>query len=234
MERRVVGGPAGTRPARDPQAKDGLDAARGIGPNARFQDAKTPDIASKTLPTLLAISGSLRAASSNSAVVAAARVLAPPGLEVVVYEGLGDLPHFNPDLDTDTPPPTVAELRRRVGEADALLISSPEYAHGIPGVMKNALDWLVASLEFPGKPVGLINASAGSVHAQAALEEVLRTMSAELVAEACVTLPWTGAKPSLERLVDHPELSNLVRGALAALARRASRPAHETPGPATH
>jgi len=181
-----------------------------------------------TLPILLAISGSLRAASSNSAVVAAARALAPPGLEVVVYEGLGDLPHFNPDLDTETPPAPVAELRRLVGAADVLVISSPEYAHGIPGVMKNALDWLVASLEFPGKPVGLINASAGSVHAQAALEEVLRTMSAELVADACVTLPWTGAKPDLAQLVETPELSNLMSVALAALARRAAGTAGET------
>jgi chromate reductase len=176
---------------------------------------------STTLPTLLAISGSLRAASSNTAVIAAARALAPPGLDVVAYGGLGDLPFFNPDLDTETPPAPVLELRRLVGEADALLISSPEYAHGIPGVMKNALDWLVSSLEFPGKPVGLINASAGSVHAQAALEEVLRTMSAELVADACATLPWTGAKPSLERLVENPELSGIMRGVLAALDARA-------------
>ncbi len=173
------------------------------------------------MPLLLAISGSLRAASSNSAVVAAARALAPPGLEVMIYDGLGDLPHFNPDLDTETPPAPVIELRRRVGEADALLISSPEYAHGIPGVMKNALDWLVSSLEFPGKPVGLVNASAGSTHAQAALEEVLRTMSAERVADACVTLPWTGAKPDLARMVEHPELSAILRGVLAALAARA-------------
>ena len=179
------------------------------------------------MPTLLAISGSLRTASSNTAVVAAARALAPPGLEVVVYGGLGDLPHFNPDLDTDTPPRGVLELRRLVGAADALLISSPEYAHGIPGVMKNALDWLVSSLEFPDKPVGLVNASAGSTHAQAALEEVLRTMSAELVADACVTLPWTGAKPDLARLTEHPVLSDLMRGVLAALAARV-----RTEGPA--
>ena len=173
------------------------------------------------MPILLAISGSLRAASSNTAVVEAARALAPPGLEVVVYEGLGGLPYFNPDLDTETPPGPVLALRRLVGEADALLISSPEYAHGIPGVMKNGLDWLVASLEFPGKPVGLVNASAGSTHAQAALKEVLRTMSAELVEGACVTLPWTGAKPDRTRMVEHPELSAILRGVLDALAVRA-------------
>jgi len=179
--------------------------------------------ASPPLPLLLAIAGSLRAASSNVAVVAAARALAPPELEVVVYEGLGDLPHFNPDLDTESPPAAVQDLRRRVGEADALLISSPEYAHGIPGVMKNALDWLVASLEFPGKPVALVNASAASTHAQAALEEVLRTMSADLVAEACVTLPWTGAKPDLARMIEHPALSGAIREVLEALATRAAQ-----------
>jgi chromate reductase len=96
---------------------------------------------------ILAISGSLRAASSNTALLRAAAALAPEGMEVVLYGGLGDLPHFNPDLE-GAAPPAVIDLWARVREADGLLIACPEYAHGVPGAMKNALDWLVGGDEF--------------------------------------------------------------------------------------
>ena len=109
---------------------------------------------------ILTVSGSLRAASSNTAVLDALPLLAPPGFEITRYLGLGELPHFNPDLDDgSTVPDPVAAFRRAVGEADGLILSSPEYAHGIAGSFKNGLDWLVGSLEFPGKPVALINAA---------------------------------------------------------------------------
>jgi Predicted flavoprotein len=100
---------------------------------------------------ILAISGSLRAKSSSTSLVEAARLLAPPGVTVTVYDGLGSLPHFNPDLDAEgsVPPAEVGQLRTQIGEADALIISTPEYAHGVPGSLKNALDWLVSSFEFP-------------------------------------------------------------------------------------
>jgi NAD(P)H-dependent FMN reductase len=108
---------------------------------------------------ILAIRGSLRASSSNRSALEAAAMLAPAGMAMAVYEGLAHLPHFNADLDTAEPPDAVLTLRREIGLADGLVISSPEYAHGVPGSLKNALDWLVASFEFPGKPVMLINAS---------------------------------------------------------------------------
>ena len=116
---------------------------------------------------ILTISGSLRAKSSNTAVLDAVALVAPLGVTIVRYDGLGGLPHFNPDLDTETPPGPVADLRRQVGEADGLLLSSPEYAHGIAGSFKNGVDWLVGSLEFPGKPIGIINAAPRATHAEA-------------------------------------------------------------------
>src|SRR5215510_1633664 len=94
---------------------------------------------------VLAISGSLRRASSNTALVNAAARLAPSGIEVAIYEDLDQLPPFNPDLDNDTPPTPVCEFRAALRSADAVLVSSPEYAHGVPGVLKNALDWVVGS-----------------------------------------------------------------------------------------
>jgi NAD(P)H-dependent FMN reductase len=95
---------------------------------------------------IVAISGSLRAHSSNAALLGAAAVVAPPGVELDVYEGLSSLPLFNPDFDEEgmTPPPPVAELRARLADADGVMLCSPEYAHGMPGALKNALDWLVS------------------------------------------------------------------------------------------
>ncbi|HTJ58113.1 MAG TPA: NADPH-dependent FMN reductase [Devosiaceae bacterium] len=142
---------------------------------------------------ILTISGSLRAASSNSAVLEAVGLLAPSEIEIVRYAGLGSLPHFNPDLDTDAPPASVIELRQLVGVSDGIIFSSPEYAHGIAGSFKNGLDWLVRSLEFPGKPVALINAAPRASHAEAQTREILRTMSARLVDEAMLTLPVQGS-----------------------------------------
>lgn len=126
---------------------------------------------------LFAISGSLRESSSNTKLLNEMKSVAPADLVIDVYDGLGDLPHFNPDLDGDAPPARVVELRARIGEADAVLISSPEYAHGVPGTLKNALDWLVGAGELVGKPVVLVNATARSTYAQASLTETLTVMS---------------------------------------------------------
>lgn len=167
---------------------------------------------------ILAISGSLRRVSSNTALLLAAAALAPPGVEVELYGGLGDLPHFNPDLENDEPP-AVTELRRRVRAADGLLISSPEYAHGVPGVMKNALDWLVGGSEFPGKPVALLNASPRATHAQASLTETIRTMSARLVPEASIAVPLLARKLDAAGIVADPELAGAIREAIAAFTQ---------------
>lgn len=143
---------------------------------------------------ILAISGSVRAASTNTALLRAAVKAAPEGVTVTFYEGLGSLPIFNPDHTEDLPP-TVAELRRLVLAADGLLISSPEYAHGVPGGMKNALDWMVGWGELAYRPVALYNTSPYGEHARAALAEVLVTMSLHIVPEAAFTLHLRGSKP---------------------------------------
>ena len=129
---------------------------------------------------ILAISGSLRAASINTALLRAVARLAPSGVSVVLCKGLGEIPLFNPDIEA-TNPPAVASLRAQIVAADALIIASPEYAHGITGVMKNALDWMVGCEAFVHKPVALLNASPRAVHAQASLKEIVTMMSARLV-----------------------------------------------------
>jgi chromate reductase, NAD(P)H dehydrogenase (quinone) len=173
---------------------------------------------------ILAISGSLRSGSSNTAVLLAARTLAPSGVDIILYEGLGALPHFNPDLDGDKPPQSVLELRYEVGLADGLLISSPEYAHGVPGSLKNALDWLVASVEFPGKAVALLNTLPRATHASAQLSEILVTMGARLIPEASVTLAFPIRRSDGAGFVPNPELSRTLGSTLSALARALSTP----------
>jgi chromate reductase, NAD(P)H dehydrogenase (quinone) len=164
---------------------------------------------------IIAISGSLRGASSNTAALRAAARLAPAGVNVVLFDGIAGLPFFNPDLDGAEVPAPVAGFRAVIGSADGLLISSPEYARGVAGVMKNALDWLVASFEFPNKPVALINTSPRAAHALAALRLTLGTMSARIVDEACVTLPLLGTNSAEDNIVGSAEMAGLLRGAMA-------------------
>ena len=146
---------------------------------------------------IVAISGSLRAQSSNAALLRAAASVVPEGVEVVLYDGLGSLPHFNPDLDAEgmEPPAPVRSLREMLVDADAILISSPEYAHGVPGAFKNMLDWLVSVGELVGKPVALWNAApAGGEYAQNAILETLRTMNWRVVDGACRVTPFVRRK----------------------------------------
>ena len=170
---------------------------------------------------LLAVNGSLRAASATGTVLAAAARLAPAGVEVVPFAGLAALPHFNPDDDAGPGHPAVAAWRAAVRGAAGVAVASPEYAHGIPGVLKNALDWLVGSGEFAGKPVAVWNPSPRSVHAAAQLREVLATMAAVVVDGACVTLPVAGRNMDAAAITTDPTLAGPVAAALAELTRAA-------------
>jgi NAD(P)H-dependent FMN reductase len=172
-----------------------------------------------TTSSFLAISGSLRAGSLNTEVLRACAILAPPSIHVTMFDGLASLPHFNPDLDVQgvVLPAGVEDFRSQIGDADALLISSPEYAHGVPGSLKNALDWLVSSSEMLYKPIGLLNISPRSTHAYTSLLEILRTMSTLLIPGALVELPLTRSMVSAERIAANPEIADRLCSALSSL-----------------
>lgn len=140
---------------------------------------------------ILAISGSLQQQSSNTALLRAAAAGAPAagGVVIDLYDGIRELPHFDPDLDGPEPPPGIADLRARLVAADAVLISTPEYAHALPGALKDALDWLVGSGELVDKPVAVMSASPGldgGKIAGDALVALLDVMSARVVAQLAV------------------------------------------------
>ena len=159
--------------------------------------------------TVLALSGSLRRASLNTEMLTMATRCAPPGMSVTIFAGMGDLPLFNPDLESREPS-QVARLRTDIADADALLIASPEYAHGVSGVMKTALDWMVASGVLMNKPIALWNASPRASHAIAALRETLAVMAARLVDAA-----------GLELLIGHDSVGRPLPNPDEAAMRRA-------------
>lgn len=136
---------------------------------------------------LLTISGSLREGSYNTGLILAAEEVAPDGVEVERYDGLHAVPAFHGDREARSAPPEVEHLRRLVDRADAVLIATPEYNGSIPGVLKNALDWL--STPYPenvlrNKTVAVVGASTGgygAMWAQADLRKVLGLIGARVV-----------------------------------------------------
>ncbi len=173
------------------------------------------------MPSILALSGSLRAASSNLSALRAAAACHP---DIAIYDGIADLPAFNPDIDIDPPPRAVAKLRTALAAADGFVISTPEYAHGLPGAFKNALDWIVSSGEFTDKPVLLINASAGGGEfAQPQLIEILTVMGARVLTEATVTAPYLRKDLDADGNLRDGDLLQMLKTAMAALAEACAR-----------
>ena len=175
---------------------------------------------------IVAISGSLRAASTNTALVRAAAALAPEGMEVIVYDGLAALPHFSPELDgppgAQHVPETVRDLRALLAGADAALVCTPEYAYGMPGSLKNALDWLVTSGELWRLPVAALSASPsalGGEKAHAALLLTLSALEARVVEEGSLNIPFVTTKVSKGGGITDPATARAVRMSLESLAR---------------
>jgi NAD(P)H-dependent FMN reductase len=165
--------------------------------------------------TILAISGSLQTRSSNTALVRLASKLVEAPVEVDIFDALEDLPYFNPELDVEPAPPAVVDLRARIAAAEAVLIASPEYAHEMPGVLKNALDWLVSSGELYGKRVAVLCASPSSERGTYMRQALERTLGAE---GATVVVSATVAVAPAQR-ADEPsdDVVRAVQSALVAL-----------------
>ena len=176
---------------------------------------------------VLALCGSLRAASINAALLRAAARLAEPGADIEVADWLGRLPLFNPDfenvIDDRELPRAVQALHLAVDAADAILIASPEYAHGVSGTIKNTLDWLVSFEPFIHKPVAVINASPRAHLADDALRETLRTMSAGLVGERSFAVELLGAGMDEDAMAASPAVAAVVAEAIAALRAEIGR-----------
>ncbi len=166
---------------------------------------------------ILGLCGSLRGRSTNRTLLEAAQRLAPSGIAVTRIVDGSIVPHFNADLEASGKEPEEArDWRSLVASSDGLLVSSPEYAAGIPGALKNALDWLVGDPNFYQKPVAMLRASERSLGAQAALRLVLSTMSADIVDEASITVPLLGKDVTPEEVCADEAMRASILSALAA------------------
>ena len=168
---------------------------------------------------IIGISGSLRADSTNSKLLAAAAHLSKEGIHLALTDLVGKLPLFSPDLDPEEIS-TVNEWSTLIRECDGIIISTPEYARGYPGALKNAFDWLVQGDGFVNKPFMFLKASERADLSHSSLKVVLETMSGIHVVEADGLVPLLGTNLSVEEIIDSPTFSSIIQKSVQAFKTR--------------
>jgi NAD(P)H-dependent FMN reductase len=163
------------------------------------------------MKTILAISGSLRAGSSNHNILEALGKMMPSEINYIIYDGLAHIPAFDPGLDNETPPAAIAALRNQLDEADRIFICTPEYAYGVPGALKNALDWMVASASFCGKPTALITASTGGENAHEAMIKILGALDSKLSPETTLLIQFVRSKMDAGGNITDPDTEQKLK-----------------------
>lgn len=155
------------------------------------------------MKTVFAICGSTRSASSNLSLLKAIKNLTSGIFEINIFTGIAEIPHFNPDLDNDHPPKEVILFRKQINTADGILICTPEYAMGVPGTLKNAIDWTVSSSEFSHKPTALITASSLGEKGHASLLETLKIIEADISDNTALLIPHIKMKITPDGEINH-------------------------------
>jgi chromate reductase len=151
---------------------------------------------------IIAISGSTRQNSTNLNLIKAITDLSNAKFEINIFNRLTEIPHFNPDLDNENPPKTVADFRNKLKEAEGILICTPEYAMGVPGTLKNAIDWTVSSMEFSNKPTVLITASSSGEKGHQSLMETLKVIEARITNETQLLIQFAKTKINNESKIN--------------------------------
>lgn len=165
---------------------------------------------------ILAICGSTRQNSANLNLLNAITKLFSDEVDIRIFEGLSKIPHFSPDLDNDNPPGDVSGFRQQLKQADGILICTPEYAMGVPGTLKNAIDWTVSSMEFSHKPVVLITASTLGHKGHQSLMETLKIIEADIADSSQLVIPHIKTKLNGDEIID-PETEKRVKEVLYSL-----------------
>jgi chromate reductase len=168
---------------------------------------------------ILAISGSLRSGSSNHNILKYLASLIPGDINYTIYDGLALIPPFEPGLDNETPPAPVLALRQLLASANAVIICTPEYAFGVPGQLKNMLDWLVSSSSLVDKPVSLITASSSGQYAHPSLLLTLGALSANLIEGASVLISFIRAKMDADGNITDGDTANSLKDVLNNLLK---------------
>ena len=160
---------------------------------------------------VLAICGSLQAKSENLALLKTAAASMPPGVDLVLFDGLRDLPHFNPDIEASGVPESVTQWRLALAASDAVLIACPEYGFSLPGVLKNGIDWVIGSGELEQKVVAITAAVAGPERGRRGLQALGDSLSA-------VRATVVGGEPIAKGPELESQVAALVRALVEALA----------------
>lgn len=158
---------------------------------------------------ILAISGSTRKASSNLTLIKAIADLTPGLFAIDFFEDLSELPHFNPDNDHEHVTASVTAFRQKLRTADGILICTPEYALGVPGSLKNAIDWTVSSMEFSRKPVALITASLSGERAHQSLLGTLLIIESLMTEHTQLLIPFIKSKVNEQGITDKDTLDKV-------------------------
>lgn len=159
---------------------------------------------------ILAISGSTRQNSINHSLIQAIVELSAGNLDITVFAGIGGLPQFNPDHDNESVVKEVSDFRQQLKNAEGVIICTPEYAHGVPGTLKNAIDWTISSSSFPNKPTMLITASTGGHYGHQALLETLRAIQAKNIGNLQMIIPFVKTKLNADnRIIDERTLQDV-------------------------
>lgn len=168
---------------------------------------------------IFALCGSTKAASTNLLYISAVTKILGSGYEVTTLSSIADLPHFNPDLDNEHPPYQVEELRKKISQADGILICTPEYAMGLPGSLKNALDWTVSSSSFSKKPVLALVASSQGEKAHQSLIDILNVIEAKVHS---LLIPFAKTKINVEGKITDSQTSSELKTRLEQFVARLS------------
>jgi len=163
---------------------------------------------------VIAICGSTRSSSSNLHLIKAIAALSEDLFDITIFKGLDELPHFNPDLDNGNSPDTITAFREQLNSFDGILICTPEYAMGVPGTLKNAIDWTVSSMEFSQKPTALITASSLGQNAHDSLMKTLRIIEANITDETQLVIPHVKTKVSEDSKITDEKTSLEIQNLL--------------------
>src|SRR6218665_3852872 len=165
-----------------------------------------------TVIKILAITGSTRKNSSNFKILKYISNHLNAVFEIEIFEDLATLPHFNPDLDTETPPEEIISFRNKILNADGILICTPEYVFSLPGSLKNALEWCVSASTFSGKPAAIITASALGEKAHESLQLIMKTIEAKMTDDTQLLISGVRSKVNSEgEIIDKNTLDQIKR-----------------------
>jgi chromate reductase len=168
---------------------------------------------------IVAICGSTRQNSINHSLIQAITAIGTEDLQISLYDGIGSLPQFNPDDDVEDVAIEVANFRKQLDKSDGILICTPEYAHGVPGSLKNAIDWTVSSSNFPQKPTMLITASTDGKFGHAALLETLHAIDAKNVQNLQMVIEYAKTKISMDGKITDTKTFTLVKNLVQSFVK---------------